>query len=1629
MAKITGTPGPDTLFSLTGADSLYGYGDNDILVWDSGDGRDLFFGGDGDDQILTRNANFQGLQDDFDAGADSIEAIGFDSDGNNVANSGKAFTIEADNGSQVWDFSDAEFLNGKVTVSTGKSADTVTASDSSDATYKGGDGDDELNGGAAADVLKGQSGTDLLRGGGEDDLLYGGHDSDEVLGQAGDDKMIWSAGEGRDSFDGGGGDDQILSRAAKFEGLQNDFDAGAESVEMIGFDSDANNVANSGKAFTIEANNGSQVWDFSDAEFLNGKVTVSTGNNADTVTASDSSDATYKGGDGDDALNGGAAADVLIGQSGSDLLAGGDEDDLLYGGRDSDEVLGENGDDKMIWSAGDGRDSFDGGDGNDQILSRAAKFEGLQNDFDAGAESVEKIGFDSDGNNVANSGKAFTIEANNGSQVWDFSDAAFLNGKVTVSTGKSDDAVTASDSSSATYKGGDGDDDLQGGAAADVLKGQSGSDRIAGGDEDDLLYGGRDSDEVLGENGDDKMIWSAGDGRDSFDGGDGNDQILSRSTKFEGLQNDFDAGAESVEEIGFDSDANNVANSGKAFTIEANNGSQVWDFSDAAFLNGKVTVSTGKSDDTVTASDSSSATYKGGDGDDDLHGGAAADVLKGQSGTDLLAGGDEDDLLYGGRNSDVVLGEDGDDKMIWSAGDGRDSFDGGKGDDQILSRAAKFEGLQDDFNAGSEKIEAIGYDSDGNNVANSGKDLAIEANNGAQNWNFAKAEFLNKDVVVSTGKSDDQITASDKSEATYKGGDGDDEIVGGSRTDVIKGGTGSDLGVFFGADADQGDDYDGGAGNQDLLRLSLTPEQLSGGVVGTLVPFSNDLLTEIDAFRAHIATDSSVPFTFTEFGDPTKDDLTAVNWEDVEIGFQDGNSFASLEDCLAKGVDSVLIGNSGANDLVGDGANNLILGLGGSDTINGRTGEDCVFGGAGNDTIEVAGNQAEFDHIDGGAGNDLVLNVSNSHVTFDAFNTNGSIEELDANGKEVKGNGNANVFDFDGVKMTDVQSVRGQGGDDDITASNQTNDVTYMGEGGDDKLTGLTRVDVLLGGDGDDDIDGGKGADTLNGGTGSDKVSGGDGNDVIQVAGGLAEFDEMSGDGGNDLVVNISNSHITFDMFNADGSIEELDANGKEVKGNGGGNVFDFDGVEMTAVKSVRGLGGNDDITASNQTDGVTYEGGEGDDTLTGLTRVDVLFGGHDNDTIDGGKGADTLNGGTGIDTVSGGDGNDVIQVAGGLAEFDDMSGNGGNDLVVNVSNSHLTFDMFNTDGSIETLDANGKEVKGNGGDNVFDFDGVAMVGVASVRGLGGDDDITASNQTDGVTYEGGGGNDQLNGLTRADVLLGGEGDDDIEGGKGADTLNGGTGIDTVSGGDSNDVIQVAGGLAEFDDMSGGAGNDLVVNISNSHLTFDMFNTDGSIEELDANGKEVKGNGGANIFDFDDVSLVDVTSVRGLGGNDDITASNQTDGVVYEGGAGDDALTGLTRADVLLGGEGDDLIVGGRGNDTINGGTGNDDLTGGANNDTFVFDGALSGNEGTVQDFGVGDDLFKINVNGDGSNASFIGDAAFTGGDPEVRFQKIDGSSGELQVDSNGNGSANFTIGLNGVTASSQLSAGDFMFT
>ncbi len=274
---------------------------------------------------------------------------------------------------------------------------------------------------------------------------------------------------------------------------------------------------------------------------------------------------------------------------------------------------------------------------------------------------------------------------------------------------------------------------------------------------------------------------------------------------------------------------------------------------------------------------------------------------------------------------------------------------------------------------------------------------------------------------------------------------------------------------------------------------------------------------------------------------------------------------------------------------------------------------------------------------------------------------------------------------------------------------------TFTGTSGSEILDGRAGNDILNGGGGDDTIEGGVGNDTLDGGA-----------DSVSQAGnpGIVDPNQPFGDTAR---YTSSNAAVTVNL-----------ETGQSTGGHAQGDTI----VRVSNVSTIENLIGSQSYN----------------DTLTGDSRSNRLYGLGGNDTLDGRVGNDLVVGGLGNDTVRGGDGDDFLY---GDEGDDTLRGGNGNDT---------SFGGTGVD-----------DMSGDAGDDVLN---------------GGDDDDFITGDIGNDVLHGDAGADQLSGGDDDDQVFGDQGDDSLYGGDGNDVLTGGAGDDWLDGetGDDTFVFDAASG-------------------------------------------------------------------------------------------------------------------------------------------------------------------------------------------------------------------------------------------
>ena len=499
--------------------------------------------------------------------------------------------------------------------------------------------------------------------------------------------------------------------------------------------------------------------------------------------------------------------------------------------------------------------------------------------------------------------------------------------------------------------------------------------------------------------------------------------------------------------------------------------------------------------------------------------------------------------------------------------------------------------------------------------------------------------------------------------------------------------------------------------------------------------------------------------------------------------------------------------------------------------------------------------------------------------------------------------------------LIDVQLHLGAAESDVLSVAAEEEAVTIAGMGiqsvirgdEDDNVLGnaaSTLPQTIYGGWGDDVLWGGLGDDQLRGEGDSDRLVGGAGNDLLDGGEGFDTVDYHSETGSLGIVVNLGSTAFTL------GSTTYQPMTGTDTWG----HLDTYVSIEM-----VYGSVHNDYISADGSSTAGIFDGGAGDDTITGGGAHHTLVGGAGNDVLSRGtvafwgsspvhvtfgsfgngtatgQGEDTLLsvfhviGSSGNDTIRAGDadlmvdgglGNDIIYTGGGrdtvwaTSGADTVYGSTGNDTIWGSASTVVSYETYTRGRIVATLGSTGRVDLSFGGATLWTQQ------ISQIRTLIGTsfDDIVQAG-INPVTVSGGDGNDRLYGDFGSDLLDGGSGDDLLVGGFGTNTLIGGAGNDTLDGSYSGNT----------DRMIGGAGNDLYRRDSVNDVIIEE--EDGGIDTVET-----------RIHYTLDAWIENATAVGP-------SAVNLT------GNALDNVLIGNDAANVLRGGAGNDTMIGGAGDD------------------------------------------------------------------------------------------------------------------
>ena len=1130
------------------------------------------------------------------------------------------------------------------------------------------------------------------------------------------------------------------------------------------------------------------------------------------------------------------------------------------------------------------------------------------------------------------------------------------------------------------------DDTLQGLAGNDSLDGKAGNDLLQGGLGNDTLRGGDGNDTVFGDENADRVI--GGKGNDSLDGG-----VVTNEAGFGTTDGNFLSYSELT--VGINMNLSGIFGDGRVGSGTVNKGADGTD----TLINFSFFTATNQNDSIVGSTATRFEQFELLNGSDTLDGGAIAQTMFPSNGNriilnaagpvtiDLAAGtasGAAGNKVFvninqarGGANGDTLLGSDS--PLI------AEFFDGAGGNDTIDGRGG-FDILRFDVTSGPVSV-------------NLGEGVISNDGQGGHDTLF------NIEGVFGTAANDTLVGSSVAN--TIEGRDGNDSIEGGLGNDTLNGGNGIDLvsyehasggvrvellmPVGFGAatGADGGDNF------------SLFEQVLGSAFADTLIgsPFNdtldgaagNDVLKGgdgDDALRPGTGVDTvdggggddrliligtRASYTVTQPGSGLIRLVSPLAGQDV--------TFSNIENVVFSdvtlGMGAVLIPGGGptqfADSIIGTAGNDIINGLAGDDTLQGLAGNDSLQGGDGDDDFfGDAGN----DTLDGGSGRNIFhykaspgpvnVNLATGQASDGFGGTDTLISiwagEGSAFADTLTGDSNDNGFAGNGGNDT----INGGAGNDLIYYGDALNAVSVnlgaeTGGGGSEGSDSLISIEFACGSAFNDTLIGSSVANQLLGDAGNDSISGLDGDDTLQ------------GDAGND----------TLDGGDGSDTASYADAGGNVSVNLGAGTSSGADGSDtLIAIENLLGSNYNDTLTGN--TGNNRIDGGDGNDSLLGDDGNDTLTGGDGNDTLRGGNGDDSVFGGAGADNLRGDAGNDTLD--GGVV-LDRVSYNDGNTLTyadlagpVNINLSGFT--------------GNGSTGHGTVSDSTGGTD--TVMNVQFIVGTAGNDTIVGSSALVFEQFEGGLGDDTIDGGAILDVIFGRDSNRanyqnspsavtvDLQlgratGGNGTDTL---TNINQVRGSAFDDVLRGLDNpsITYSEAFEGRAGNDTIDGRGGN----DFARYDGAPSGVVANLATGIAADGYGTTD----TLINIEGLRGSNYGDWLIGGNPANGTTA---TGDPVTDGLERFQGLAG---DDTIDGGQGYDRAEYTT--------AEGPVNVTLGGTAGN-GTAQDGQGGTDtLISIEaVRGSIFNDTLTGSdsAPFESFEPRSGNDTVDGRGGIDRID------------------------------
>jgi Ca2+-binding RTX toxin-like protein len=839
--------------------------------------------------------------------------------------------------------------------------------------------------------------------------------------------------------------------------------------------------------------------------------------------------------------------------------------------------------------------------------------------------------------------------------------------------------------------------------------------------------------------------------------------------------------------------------------------------------------------------------------DDVIHGNNVANIINGVNGNDTVFAYDGDDTLNGNNGNDILNGENGNDTL--NGDTGNDVLNGGAGNDMLNG------GTGDDWLTGD----------DGNDVLNGGRGNDI-LRGGDGDDEFTGGSAPSVDYVDGGAGRDHLIETTTDLTVIVNGTNGDliglDVFDQYTNVEMITTGAGNDefgLSGTGGGDAANSLVMDAGGGSNTFIFFSGISGYWSVGGSGTETLTFSGLSSGVTLNLNNTTTHQDVHGNGTFFL------LLQGIFDNVfGTGSADNITGNTVDNVISTDVGDDIINGGGGNDTLAGGiGNDVINGDDGADTIDGGTGNDTLNGGIGNDTLDGG---AGTDIVNGDAGNDTLLQSMGSDTLDGGADIDTFLGTTGDNTFVVSGNhsGGGSINPLNVNTFTNVENINGNDGNDTVNYTTTNSRANFDGGAGIDTLRITLTTDAIV---------------------------------VVQSNNGGTLNTLLGGGGTFTATENLTGSDAGWEMFviESGGAVTGTINGGT---GAGAGDTLSYES-RTTDVTVNLAIGTATDVGAVTGIEEV--RSGAGNDSITGNTVTNWLYGGAGCDTLDGGSGTDNVYGGW-LNLPPNGKRDDTCGDT--IIDTDNATDflHGGN-LNLNGRGDDLGNDVFNVSGTALNFVYGGNANYNGGEGNDLGQDTLNMGAGTSGEVYGGNLNTTPIP----MLSRGSDGNDTINLLTGSQAIrvYGGNRNDGLGiGTDGGDIINDNNSIgNEIHGGNYNNSTNCSTATACADN-----GNDVLTENSTAFnsLYGGNYNTGGS-----------RGDDTGN----DTITMNQSTSGAGYGGNNNEgTGSRGSD-------TGNDTLS--------VGGSSPITLYGG--NRNFNGGsgwdTGSDTLTDNSTNPNNIHGG------------------------------------------------------------------------------------------